>query len=62
MQLGLVAFKSVLVVWLITWIALGVALILHWHSIPTYVSWPLALLEALLVPNSRLLRFVFGKE
>lgn len=41
----------VLSIWVAVWIALVVLLIVYWHSLPIYVSWPLAVLEAFLVPD-----------
>jgi len=43
----------VLSIWIVVWIVLVAVLIVYWHSFPMYVSWPLAILEALLVPDIR---------
>lgn len=46
----------VLGIWVVAWIALVALLIVYWHSLPMYVSWPLAVFEALLVPDVRTIK------
>ena len=48
--------------WAILWVALLVILYWRWHEMPRAVAWSLALLEAFLVPNTRLLRVILCKD
>jgi len=48
--------------WAILWVTLVVVLYWQWHAMPRPVAWSLAVLEAFLVPNIRLLRVIMGKD
>jgi hypothetical protein len=48
--------------WAILWVVLLAVLYWRWHEMPRAVAWSLALVEAFLVPNIRLLRMILGKD
>lgn len=45
---------------LVLWIGLGVCLILFWHRLPSYISWPLAIIEFAIGSDSRLIKIALG--
>jgi len=49
--LNKISLRGFLILWVIAWGGLVCALWVYWHSMPKFISWPLAFLEALLVPN-----------
>lgn len=49
-------------VWVVIWFAVVCVLVIYWHTLPMWVSWPLAILEAIFVPDLRTLRRVFFRN
>jgi hypothetical protein len=45
----LLQIKILILIGLTAWLSLCVYLIMNWSSLPRYISWPLAALEALIV-------------
>jgi hypothetical protein len=55
--------RAFLGAWVVIWIAAVVGLLVFWRDLPIWVSWPLAMLEAILVPDfSVLKRHAFKRE
>jgi hypothetical protein len=58
-----VPLRPFLISWTLAWVFLAGALIVYWHSMPVWISWPLAIIEAVLAPDPRVLRkYVFRKS
>jgi hypothetical protein len=55
-RFSLIAFLSV---WAGVWLGLVVVLVIFWHRMPIFISWPLALFEALIVPNPYTVKKIF---
>ncbi len=55
--------RTFLIAWTVIWAAVVVFLWVYWHDLPMSVSWPLAILEAIFVPDLRVLKeHVFKRE
>lgn len=50
------AARLFLTLWIVVWLVLLVGLYLFWHSLPAWVSWPLAILEAFLIPDMKVVK------
>ena len=48
--------RCVFTAWVIVWLVLIVVLILFWWDISPWISWPLAIIEAIFVPDIRNVR------
>ena len=61
---NMLRFKSKLAIWLWTfiWLLIVLALFVYWKDLPTYISWPLAIFEALVVPDIRMMKATFKEE
>jgi hypothetical protein len=44
------------IAWTVVWAGGVVFLLIYWQHLPIRVSWPLAILEALLVPDFKVLK------
>ena len=54
--------RNLMLVWIALWIALVAALYVYWHALPKALAWALALLDILLVPDSRTLKRVLVND
>lgn len=48
--------------WSVAWLSAVVLLIVFWHSLPTYVAWSIAIVEAILVPDLKVIRSSMRKR
>jgi Flp pilus assembly protein TadB len=56
MQLEMKHKRLILIAWIVVWIALVLLLISYWHTLSSIVAWPLAVFEAYLIPDLRIIR------
>lgn len=54
--------RASLITWTVIWIVAVIVLLAFWQHLPMWVSWPLAMLEAILVPDHRVLKGYFFKS
>jgi len=51
--------RLVAIVMVVVWIVVAALLIIYWNALPSYVSWPLAILEALVGSDGRMFKLAF---
>ena len=55
--------RRILIAWTVLWAAAVLFLIVYWHDLPSWISWPLAILEALTAPDLGVLKeTLLGKK
>lgn len=51
--------RLLLGLWIVIWVAVVCVLIIYWHDLPIWVSWPMAILEAIFVPDLKTIKRIF---
>lgn len=51
--------RLLLGLWVVIWFAVVCVLVTYWHDLPMWVSWPLAILEAIFVPDLKTIKLIF---
>lgn len=55
------SIRLMLILWTVAWAAMGVATIVYWNSMPSYLAWPLSIVDVMLAPDIKALKkHVFG--
>lgn len=57
-----ISFRALMIIATVVWVAIGIFLILYWSVLPKYIAWPLAILEAAIGSDARMLKIAFGLE